>query len=274
MTTSATPGVGPGRVPLERLTLEFPRSLGVYDSYPDAQRAVDHLSDKDFPVQNVLIVGTDLKQVERVMGRLTWTKVVTGGILTGMWLGLFVGLIMSLFSPSASGSLATILSAVLTGAVFGAIWAGIGYAFTRGRRDFTSVTTVVATKYEVLVEHRVFDKAREILDQGGLTTGLASASSGAAGDGSAGAVAAQPNPYEGRYGAMREDTPERGSSGSTATVASPSRSDPTEPPDSPASRAQDDDRPQYGERLPEGTAPPQDQRHGDGGPPAPPNPRD
>ena len=48
------------------LSLEYPMSLGVYDSYDDAQRAVDYLSDHEFPVQDVLIVGTDLKQLERV----------------------------------------------------------------------------------------------------------------------------------------------------------------------------------------------------------------
>ena len=37
------------------------------------------------------------------------------------------------------------------GAAFGAIWALLGYAMTRGRRDFSSVTQVVATRYEVLV---------------------------------------------------------------------------------------------------------------------------
>ena len=35
--------------------------------------------------------------------------------------------------------------------------------FTRGQRDFSSVTSVVATKYEVLVEHKVAAQARELL---------------------------------------------------------------------------------------------------------------
>ena len=34
---------------------------------------------------------------------------------------------------------------------------------TRGRRDFSSVTQVVATRYEVLVEHKPVDQARELL---------------------------------------------------------------------------------------------------------------
>ena len=41
-------------------------SLGVFEKYDDAQRAVDFLSDQQFPVQNCMIVGTELKQIERV----------------------------------------------------------------------------------------------------------------------------------------------------------------------------------------------------------------
>lgn len=261
MTTPATPGTA--RVPMERLNLEFPRSLAVYDDYLHAQRAVDYLSDHDFAVENVLIVGTDLKQVERVIGRLTWTKVLTGGILTGMWLGLFVGLIMSMFTPSASGTVATIISTVLTGAVFGAIWGGIGYAFTRGKRDFTSVTSVVATKYEVLVEHGLFDQARSLLSEGGLTAGLAGPAAAQA--------SSRPNPYEGRYGAMRDDsTPGATAGPATEQTERTEQTDPTAPSAPPQSDAT---APRYGQRLPEGNAAPQGERLGDGGPDAPPNPR-
>ncbi|TQJ49724.1 general stress protein [Phycicoccus sp. SLBN-51] len=146
------------------LTLEYPMSVGRYDRYEDAQKAVDYLSDHEFPVQNVLIVGTDLKQLERVTGRLTRGRVAAGGILSGMWLGLFVGLIFALFDPQASG-LGTVLVTVLFGAGFGLMWALIGYQFTGGQRDFTSVTQVVATQYEVLVEHRHVQRARELLTE-------------------------------------------------------------------------------------------------------------
>ncbi|MDF2093421.1 MULTISPECIES: general stress protein [unclassified Knoellia] len=146
------------------LTLEYPMSVGRYEKYEEAQKAVDYLSDHDFPVQNVLIVGTDLKQLERVTGRLTRGRVAAGGILSGMWLGLFVGLIFALFDPQASGT-GSILLTVLFGAGFGLMWAVLGYQFTGGHRDFTSVTQVVATQYEVLVEHRHVQRARELLAQ-------------------------------------------------------------------------------------------------------------
>ena len=143
------------------LALEFPQSLAVYDKYEDAQKAVDFLSDHEFPVQNCMIVGTELKQVERITGRLTNGRVAAAGALSGLWLGLFVGLIFSLFGEGSA--LGVILSTALFGALFGVIWALVGYAATRGRRDFSSVSQIVATRYEVLVEHKHAAQGRELL---------------------------------------------------------------------------------------------------------------
>jgi hypothetical protein len=143
------------------LTLEYPQSLGVYDDYAQAQKVVDHLSDQGFPVENCMIVGTELKQVERVTGRLTTGRVATGGLLSGAWLGLFVGLILSLFGDE--DALLTIASVTVYGALFGVIWALVGYAATRGQRDFSSVSRIVATRYEVLVEHKLLARGQELL---------------------------------------------------------------------------------------------------------------
>ena len=143
------------------LKLEFPQSLAVYDDYATAQKTVDFLADQHFPVQHLMIVGTDLKRVERITGRLTTGRVALGGVLSGLWLGLFVGLVFAIFVDE--NALAMIVSTMLFGALFGVTWALIGYALTRGRRDFSSVTQVVATKYEVLVEHKVAAQARELL---------------------------------------------------------------------------------------------------------------
>jgi hypothetical protein len=152
------PSATPGRSPLK---LEFPQSLATYDDYAAAQRSVDYLSDQKFPVEHLMIVGTDLKRVERITGRLTTGRVALGGALSGLWFGLFIGLIFTLFTTS--NAVATILSTVAFGAAFGLIWALVGYAATRGQRDFASVTEVVATRYEILVEHKVAARARELL---------------------------------------------------------------------------------------------------------------
>ena len=160
---SNNPLAGPGqRLQGARLLqLDFPQSLAVYDDYSAAQKAVDFLSDKEFPVQNCMIVGTDLKQVERITGRLTNGKVALGGALSGLWLGIFIGIVFALFD-SGSGFV-TIVTTALFGVLFGIIWALVGYAATRGQRDFSSVRVVVATRYEVLVEHKHLGRAQELL---------------------------------------------------------------------------------------------------------------
>ena len=150
------------RIPIGGLILEYPMSLGTYEKYDDAQKAVDYLSDNQFAVENCMIVGTDLRQVERVTGRLTRGRVAGAGALSGMWMGLFVGLIFALFDQKNSTTWA-VLATVAFGAVFGVVWAMLGYAATKGRRDFTSVSQVVATRYEVLVEHKLAEQGRALL---------------------------------------------------------------------------------------------------------------
>lgn len=143
-------------------SLEYPQSLGVYDDYADAQKAVDHLSDHDFPVENVLIVGTDLKQLERVTGRLTWGRVILSGVAGGAWFGLLIGLLLGIFATEGEW-----LGAVLTGIVLGVVWGGIiaavGYGLSRGQRDFSSVRTILPSKYELLVEHKHLARGQELL---------------------------------------------------------------------------------------------------------------
>jgi F0F1-type ATP synthase membrane subunit c/vacuolar-type H+-ATPase subunit K len=146
----------------EIFSLEYPQSLGVFDKYADAQKAVDYLSDEGFPVQNVLIVGTELKQVERVTGRLTYGRVAMAGAASGAWLGLLIGLLLGIFAKG-SDWLPTVFGGLLIGLVFGVVWALLGFAATRGQRDFSSVQKVVATKYEVLVEHKFLGQGQELL---------------------------------------------------------------------------------------------------------------
>lgn len=136
--------------------------IGTYDTYLEAQRAVDYLSDEKFPVENTTIVGNNLRQVEKITGRLTWGRAITGGLASGAWFGLFVGLLLGIFA-SGSSWLAAVLTGVVLGAVFGMTFGAIGYAQLRGRRDFTSRTAVVATTYDVLCDHKFAEEARNHL---------------------------------------------------------------------------------------------------------------
>jgi len=144
--------------------LEFPQSVGIYSSYADAQRAVDYLADEKFEVRNLAIVGTDLKSVERVLGRRTWGTVILSGVQSGISTGLLVALVMLIFVRPTS-FLLLLLAALAIGVALGVGFAAAAYAMTGGKRDFTSVTQTVATKYEVLCEHKVAAQAREMLQR-------------------------------------------------------------------------------------------------------------
>jgi hypothetical protein len=160
----STPFGGPARTAPGLPNLPTPPTgwpVGSYATYEEAQRAVDHLADSDFPVRDVTIVGVDLMLVERVIGRLTWGRVLMSGAASGAWFGLFVGLLLFFFSPD--GSFGPILVGLLSGVVFGIVFAAVGYGASRGRRDFTSASQMVAGRYDVLCQPRNAEKAREML---------------------------------------------------------------------------------------------------------------
>jgi hypothetical protein len=153
-------GLGGGAGQLRIPTPPRGDTIARYATYLEAQRAVDYLSDQAFPVQFVTIVGTGLRMVERVTGRLTYPKVAGASALSGAWLGLFFGLVLSLFGSGNNGIL---LPAILFGAGFGILWGIITYSLTGGRRDFTSQSQVVASEYEVLCLPEQAGRARELL---------------------------------------------------------------------------------------------------------------
>jgi hypothetical protein len=147
-------------------------TIAQYATYLEAQKAVDYLSDNHFPVQAVTIVGVDLKMVERVTGRLTYARVAVAGLASGAWFGLFVGLLISLFGSAEDFS---VFFAVIIGAAFGLLFGVMSYAFTGGRRDFTSTSQIVAGEYRVLCLTEQAGKAIQLLNklagEGGPSSG-------------------------------------------------------------------------------------------------------
>ncbi|MGV9713467.1 general stress protein [Gordonia sp. NPDC003424] len=137
--------------------------IGSYGTYAEAQRVVDYLSDENFTVQDVTIVGVDLMQVERVIGRLTWGKVIGTGLVSGAWLGLFFGLLVYLV---VGGSIAgPLLFGIIGGVIFGLISTAIPYAATRGQRDFASTMQLVAGRYDVICDPKSAERARDMLSK-------------------------------------------------------------------------------------------------------------
>jgi len=137
--------------------------VGSYDGYEQAQAAVDYLSDEKFPVENVTIIGSDLRMVEKVTGRLTRGRAIAAGAAGGAWWGLFVGLLLGIFSTTGAGWVGSLLLGLVIGLAFGAIFAAFGYAATQGKRDFTSTSQIVAGRYDVMCNPAHAEEARAML---------------------------------------------------------------------------------------------------------------
>jgi hypothetical protein len=135
-----------------------------YRSYAEAQRAVDHLSDNGFPVGGTLIMGVDLRTIERVLGRQTYLRAAGKGAVAGAWFGLLIGLFYAIFTPRLLYPLISlVLTGLIWGAIAGAIFGLISHALSRGERDFVSTSTIAAERYEVLVETSQVGRAHELL---------------------------------------------------------------------------------------------------------------
>ncbi|UOY04022.1 general stress protein [Blastococcus sp. PRF04-17] len=134
--------------------------VGSYDSYEQAQSAVDYLADQKFPVENVTIIGTDLRMIETVTGRLTMGRALAAGAAGGAWWGLFVGLLLGIFSADGGQWVGSVLTGLLIGLAFGAVFGATGYAMTRGRRDFTSTSKIRASRYDVMCNPAHAEDAR------------------------------------------------------------------------------------------------------------------
>ncbi len=144
-------------------TLPKGETLGTYDTYFEAQAVVDRLAKADFPVKQVSIVGSDLKTVERVTGKLTYNRAAGAGAASGAWFGLFIGILFT-FGGSSS-VLQYVIAAVIIGAGFGALFGIAATAVTRRTRDFTSTHQVLASRYEIIVDPVQLIKAQDVLSR-------------------------------------------------------------------------------------------------------------
>jgi hypothetical protein len=154
--------------PLLTMTPAFAawNTVARFDDYEIAQRAVDRLSDDGFPVETLDIVGSDLRLVERVTGRLTKARAAGAGAISGAWVGLMIGILLGLFTTGAW--LGVVVAGVAIGAAFGAAFGFAAHAATRGQRDFSSVRALSATRYDLIAREGTADRARTMLGQAGL----------------------------------------------------------------------------------------------------------
>lgn len=138
------------------------RVIASYQGYAEAQRTVDRLSDAEFPVENLRIVGHGVNTVEAITGRMTNARAALTGAASGAWFGLFIGLLLGMFAAGAAW-VSVLVAGLLIGAVWGAIFGYVGHWMTHGHRDFTSVSTLTAERYDIVCTPALAARAASVL---------------------------------------------------------------------------------------------------------------
>jgi hypothetical protein len=140
------------------------RAVTSVTRYEDAEHAVDWLADHDFPVERVSIVGTGLRYVEQVSGRMTTGKAALIGLGYGALLGLVWGLLFgALFTTDDASFWGLMAFSILVGVVFGGLAGAISQAWADDKRDFSSTAATRADRYEVQVEDGYATEAQRLL---------------------------------------------------------------------------------------------------------------
>lgn len=228
--------------------------IASFPTYLEAQKAVDVLADGAFTVQAVTIVGSDLRMVERVTGRLSYPRVAAAGALSGVWFGIFVGLLFSLFAGSEGNVVGTIVTCAVIGAAFGSLFGVISYSFTGGKRDFVSSSQVVASRYSVLCLPDLAGDARAMLTKAQIPL-----SGGSFGGGQQGQAAQQgqfrPQGQPTQQGPFGQQAPQQpGPYGQQAPQGRPQQGQPGAPQQQPgqaqpAPAPELNEPPRYGRRI-------------------------
>lgn len=148
---------------LNTATTPSRRTIASYRTYEEAERAVDWLSDKSFPVEQSAIVGTGLRSVEQVTGRMTQGRAAKVGAGQGALIGALFALLFGIFF-SGPDFVELLLFALVSGAVFGALYGAVFQsAASGGKRDFASSADIQADRYEVQVDDAAADEATRVL---------------------------------------------------------------------------------------------------------------
>lgn len=130
--------------------------VATHANYEDAAAFVEELIKKDFPPNMILIVGSDLRSVERVRGKLSYARVALSGATTGAWIGLLIGIIFGSGNATTTDAasvtaMGSIGSSLVIGAGIGMLINVIRFSLARRKRGFISQSSMVAAKYEIQV---------------------------------------------------------------------------------------------------------------------------
>src|SRR5918994_6577693 len=145
---------------------EVGETVATFPEYEGAQKAVSALIAAEIAARDIAIVGSGLRSIERVTGKLGYATAARSGAINGVLIGLFFAAILVLGSPAVP--IQAFVGVLFVGIAVGMLLSLVTYSFVRRRRDYASVVQVTADHYEVTVAARSIHRAREILGRGAV----------------------------------------------------------------------------------------------------------
>lgn len=140
------------------------QTVASYSSYEAAQKAVSKLIGGGISPRDIAIVGTDVRSIERVTGKLGYASAARSGALNGVLLGVLFAAIFVLGTPSPPVQM--FVGVMLVGVAVGMLMSLIAFIIVRRRRDYASVTQLVAEHYDIAVTDGQAHLARSLLGTG------------------------------------------------------------------------------------------------------------
>ncbi|MDQ1083817.1 MULTISPECIES: general stress protein [Microbacterium] len=199
---------------------EVGEKIASFPTYEQAQKAVSSLIAGEVPARDIAIVGSGLRSIERITGKLGYATAARSGALNGLMLGLLFAFIFVLGTPTVQ--ISAFIGVLLVGMALGMLLSLGTYSIVRRRRDFASVMQVAADHYDVCVAATSVQKARGIVGPSGAQRTVVSRP-------------ATVDDAPPRYG-------ERLAPGADAPTAPPR-------PPAPVAPGSDEEPPRYGERV-------------------------
>ena len=142
--------------------------VATFAALGDVDDALSAATGEGFPIDRTTIVGTDLRFVEKVEGRLTIARAAGYGAVTGAWLGALIASFAAIFSAhTVGGGLSMLFGGIVLGTAFGAVFGAVAFRVAGPHDGITGNPTLVAARYELRTAAELAGELRGLLAKDG-----------------------------------------------------------------------------------------------------------